>query len=353
MKKLLPLIILVLIVGGAWFFSRGSGSAPGSSTGGPAGSAGVVGSGEGQADGGTTSGGAGTDGTRGDDAMFDGDGDTRPAAEMYKTLEDALRAVKDGAGQYDDIVLEQFTLPGEDCSWCPAFYASVKELLLDPATPQDQQSYYAEILAISGRVENLQTLADAVTNAPNKETADLYAEALELTVGGDEVVKFLGEQMGATNETLREAAVAGMTNQGSRLALELLYKNTVERGDPDGYYSLGIGLGESVPEEEALPYVQELALKRDQYSSLAVKSMINAGLPGLKLVFDMLTNSKDPEFDRGMLKDAVDHVNYDEETEAFLKKASESPNQPLVAEFAKQILEDFNVDEQSEEPAEE
>ena len=65
------------------------------------------------------------------------------------------------------------------------------------------------------------------------------------------------------------------------------------------------------------------------------------------MVFDILTNSKSAEADKEMLKGAVDHVIYDEESETFLKKAAENTSQPLVADFAKQILEDFNLDDSS------
>ncbi|MFM1848320.1 MAG: hypothetical protein RL417_1794 [Pseudomonadota bacterium] len=277
------------------------------------------------------------------DALFNADGETKPAAQFYENAADALKAIQAGSREYDDMILEQFTLPGEDCTWCPELYKSVKDLLADQALASDQRSYYAEILAISGRVDNLAVLVDGIKNAPAKEIADTYSEALELTMGKDDVVEFLREHLDASNESLREASVAAVTNQGSRLAAEALYKNTVERGDPDGYYSVGIGLAELVPNEETLPYLQELALKRDQYSHLAVKALINGGQPGLQIVFDILNNSKDGEADKKLLQEAIDHVNYDEETEAFLKKTVETSKQPVAVEFAKSILEDFTA----------
>jgi hypothetical protein len=60
-------------------------------------------------------------------------------------------------------------------------------------------------------------------------------------------------------------------------------------------------------------------------------------------VFDILNNSKDSEADKRLLQDAIDHVNYDEETEAFLKKTIETSKQTVAVEFAKSILEDFNA----------
>jgi hypothetical protein len=66
------------------------------------------------------------------------------------------------------------------------------------------------------------------------------------------------------------------------------------------------------------------------------------------MVFDALTNSKDPDFDRQMLKDAVDHVNYDPDVEVYLKKIASSSKQPVAAEFAKQIIDDFGSQAEEE-----
>lgn len=354
MKKIFPLLLLILLGVAAWFYS--SGKTPSSST-----QAGSANGSNGTVRGDMINDINALDGSGGEGAgsvdrlgsnqmldpglnqeMFNAEGETKPAAQFYANAEDAFKAIQNGAKDYDDMILEQFTLPGEDCTWCPELYKSIKDTLADQALPNDQRSYYAEILAISGKVENLGVLVDGIKNASSKEIEDTYAEALELTAGRDDVVEYLTEHMSSTSDSLREASVAAVTNQGSRLAAEVLYKNTVDRGDPDGYYSVGIGLGELVPSEETLPYLQELALKRDQYSHLAVKALINGGQPGLQIVFDILNNSKDGDADRKLLQDSIDHVNYDEETEAFLKKTAETSKQPVAVEFAKQILEDFN-----------
>lgn len=359
MKKLLPLFVLIVVVAGIWFAVSKSGGA--SST---------------TATGGTTANntlapspipavpvGGNTahvnqnpdDATDAEDDGEDVDIDTRLAPEVYKNADDALNAVKNGAKDYDDVILSQFTQPGEDCTWCDTFYKSIKDLINAPDAKPEQKSYYAEILAISGRVDNVSTLVDLIKNAKKPEEAQLYAEALELSVGKDDVVTYLAEQLKSKDQTLKESSIAAITNQGSRLSAEILYKNTVEGGNPDGYYSQGIGLGELVPSEDAMPYLQELVQKRDQYSHLAVKSLLNSGLPGLRIVMDTLTNSKDPEADKLMLKDAIDHVNYEEDVETYLKKLVETSKQPLVVDFAKSVLTDFATQdaESGEEPAEE
>ena len=279
--------------------------------------------------------------------------DDRTATEIYKNADDALAAVKKGAVSYDDLIIEQFTEPGEDCSWCNEFYKQVKDLLAQDSTPQDQKSYYAELLAISGRTANIEALVEAIKSAKTPESADLYAEALELSQGKEAVVNYLGTQLDTTNETLKDSLVAALTNQSSRSAAEMLYKQTVKANDPDGYYSKGIGLGEFIPDPDSFPYLQDLVTKRDQYSHLAVKSLLNSGAGGLRVVLDVLSNAKDPNSDRALLKDATDHVIFDEETEPLLKKTLETSKNPVVIEFVKQILDEHKAEESAADSVEE
>ena len=65
------------------------------------------------------------------------------------------------------------------------------------------------------------------------------------------------------------------------MAFETVFKHVTEAGDPDGYYAQGIGPGEMILDETALPKAQEFALQRNQYSHLAVKAMLNSGIGGL------------------------------------------------------------------------
>lgn len=349
MKKLLPLIVLALIAVGVVFYARSKGSenTPASEQPGATGSAATSGG-----NAGSTSADSASDvpnievkapggSSRDSDGLVDDD--ARPATDVYKNADDALNAVKEAAKNYDDVVLEQFTELPLDCSWCDRFYKSVSELALSPTSSQDDKSYFAEILAVSGRLDNVKTLVEAIKGAAKPEEADVYSEALEIAIGRDDVVSYLGKEIEGAPDNLRESITAALTNQSSRLAAETLYKHTVERGDADGYYQQGIGLAEFIPNEEALPAFQEWAAKRDQYSHLAVKSLLNSGLDGLRIVYQVLESSKDPEFDRKMLQNAVEHVNYEEAIETIAKEKANSPN-PVIAEFSKKILEDFNTE---------
>lgn len=355
MKKILPVILLVVVAAALWFAlsSRDQGSSSvktaSTSTNQPKDPTDVrdgmindIQSGRSQ--------GLSPDDEDGEDSETY---DERNAIERYKTLDEALKAIKDGAVDYDDLVLDQFTELPQNCSWCDDFYKEVKGLLLSPETKSEQKSFYAEVLAISGRLENIKTLVDAIKGAANSDDADVYAEALELAVGKDDIVKYLGEQIDTGNDTLREASVAAITNQGSRLAVELLHDHTVKRGDPDGYYSVGIGLGEVVPEPDAYPVLQGLVTARDQYSHLATKSLLNAGLDGLKIVVDSLSNSPNPEFDSEMLKTAKDHVTFDDETMKYLEEVAGKSSNPAVQAFARETLDEFKQMEAESEQDEE
>jgi hypothetical protein len=273
--------------------------------------------------------------------MAEGIEEIKPAAETYNSAEDAFAAAVKGAKDFDDSILEQFTEPGPDCTWCPAFYNSVQEIVTNPNTPQDQKSYMAEILAISGRADNIQVLVDSIKNAKSSTEADIYAEALELTLGKDDVTKVLGEQLSTTNDTLREAAVAAVTNQGTRLAAEILQKHVSERNDPDAYYAQGTGPAEFIPDEEAMPFVQEQVAKRDTYSPQWAKALVNAGLPGLQSLFDQLENSSNPEGDKTLIQGLIDHVNYEDGVKELTDNVIANSRSQRAVEFAKQIQDEI------------
>jgi hypothetical protein len=273
---------------------------------------------------------------------------SKPANEVYTSAEDALNAVKNGASNYDDTILEQFTLVGQDCAWCDNFYKSMKDLVTSPSTSNDEKSYFAEILAISGRVDNVNSLLQAIESAPSSDVSEIYSEALEMTIGKDDVVKFLGSKLNTNNNTLKESIVAAISNQGSPLAIDTLYKQSRDSGNPDGFYSQGTGLGEVIPDQDSFPQLKSFMDKKDDYSHLAVKSLLNAGYDGLKVVAESLQNSKDSENDKKILKDAADHVSYDEETEKYIKDLAEKSSNPALTDFAKSVQASFASNEASD-----
>jgi hypothetical protein len=199
----------------------------------------------------------------------------------------------------------------------------------------------AEILAISGRPDNVQVLVDSIKNAKSSTEADIYAEALELTLGKDDVTKVLGEQLSTTNDTLRESAVAAVTNQGTRLAAEILQKHVTERNDPDAYYSQGTGPAEFIPDEDAMPFVQEQVAKRDAYSPQWAKALVNSGLPGLQSLFEQLETSNNPDADRALIKGIIDHVNYEDGVKELTDNVIANNRSQVGIDLAKQIQDEI------------
>lgn len=274
--------------------------------------------------------------------------EVQPATELYQTAAEAFDAILKGSTTYDDQVFEQFVGIG-NCSWCNELYTQLKQAMLDPESSDDQKSYFAEVLAISGEPSNIETIVNAIKEAPDPDSADLYAGALEVTIGDDDTVKYLQTQLDTDNSKLHDSVLAAITNHGSPLAIQTIYDETVKNGDPDGFYSLGIGLGEVVPDEQSIPLLTELANRRDDYSHLAIKALLNSGIDGLRVVIDTLNASTDPEGDKKLLKDAVDHVSLEDETEAYARELIKTSSNPLVLNFANQILEEFEVEEEEEE----
>ncbi len=277
-----------------------------------------------------------------------------PAAQRYHSAEEALAAVKKASLDYDDFILEEFVELG-DCAWCDKFYPELLKSLRDPSLSIDERSYFGELLAVSGKLDNIKELVKSLEQAGSDDERDMYGESLELAVGGDDMIQVLSEYMSNENDTLRESVVSAISNQGSRLAAEKLYNDLVSgQGKDHDYYSLGIGLGEMVPDESALPFLQELVIKRAPHSDLAVKALINSGLPGLTIVFDSLASEKDEAKGTEMLKDAVDHVITEDGVIDFLTKASQNQAYPqFLKEFANNALTEAKAEEVDEEEEEE
>jgi hypothetical protein len=108
---------------------------------------------------------------------------------------------------------------------------------------------------------------------------------------------------------------------------------------------VGIGPGEFIPDEEALPFVQEQVQKRDQYSAAWAKSLVNAGLPGLQSLFEQLENSNNPESDRALVKDVLDHVNYEDGIKETVDNVIANSRNPEAVNLAKQIQAEMSQQE--------
>ncbi len=278
--------------------------------------------------------------------LSDEDAQVIPAGQKYKSAEEALTAIKKGAVDYDDFVLEEFVQLG-DCSWCDNFYTEVSKLINDTSINIDEKSYYGELLAVSGKLDNIKILVKGLEESKSNDDRDMFGESLELAVGGNEMVDYLSKYVDSSNELMRESAVSAISNQGSRLAAETLYKDMIDgSGKNHDYYSLGIGLGEMVPDEEAMPFLQDIVIKRAAHADLAIKALVNSGLSGLTVVFDSLASEKDEAKGQELLKDAIDHVITEDGVVGFLTAASTNNKYPqFLKDFAKKGLDEAQAEE--------
>jgi len=223
--------------------------------------------------------------------------------ETYASAKDALYAVSTAAKNYDNDMLEKFKLPGTNCSWCEEFYSQVRGLLSSESMPLAERHYMALLLAESGRPENIEALIDAAVTATSTELKNLFSEALELTVGNDEVVRFLGMQLEKAPEGVRESIGTALTRQSSLAAAEELYRQArINPAEEEISFNDGIGLEELAATEEVLPFLSEIVRKRDEVSNLAAVALINSGEAGFR---EFLTVIESPEYADTQLLDTV------------------------------------------------
>ena len=271
--------------------------------------------------------------------------DIIPANRAYQSAAGAMDKILASADDYDDIVLEQFAELPDSCEWCNELYENVKEEML-ATEDENLKSYLAELLAITGKEKNLETIFNAYNESDDDNSRDAYLEALEFTAGDDNLVEFLSTKLATINgdELLRESTIAAISNHGSRNAIEALYQETVKSGDSDGFYALGMGIGEIIPNDDSLPYLVELAEKKDDYSHLAIKALINQGDQGLREAINVIEGSSDSALNQKLLTDALDHVSFDEETENYIKEVQKTTQSPDVKAFADEIIADMEYE---------
>ena len=272
--------------------------------------------------------------------------EVKPANEVYANAAAALEAVKNGALRYDDIILEQF-VGLKDCSWCPEFFSGVKEMMLAESSSSDLKSYSAEILALSGSVENVGSLFEALETSANPDNATIYAEALELAYGDDQLVSYLTGKLDSDKSAVKEASLAALTNHGSPTAVDAVYKATVAANDPNGFYDQGLGLGEMIPDEAAIPTITDLAKKNDQYSHLAVKALLNYGTDGLKIVDSIINDLDEPSVAK-LLENAVDHVAFEDDVKSIASQGAAQAKTDAARNFWNSILEEIKLSEDEE-----
>ena len=263
-KQVISIIIVIAIIGGVWYWSQTDQGAQQNAAVNPSASSSTATGDVHSADGltaNTDGGPAATDKSEADIEQLNPEEFPDVSAdEVYKNADEALEAISRASVDYDDLVLQQFVAL-KDCAWCEPFYSSVKDLVLQ-TTDIDQNSFYAEVLAISAKRENIEFLVDQVKSDPKSERSEAIAEALEFAVTDDDTVQYLSNFLEDPSELLVESVAAAISNQGTVLAARILYDNAIKTDNPDGFYSVGVGLGEMIPEPEAFVVLQEQVLNQ-------------------------------------------------------------------------------------------
>lgn len=269
-------------------------------------------------------------------------------SEAPATAEKAFNLLSQAAKNNDKSLLDEIGKLDPNCAFCDEFYKRSRQQLTSSELRSDERAIFASALARSGRSDNISQVVDLMESAGQhpelQDSPSVYANALDETTLEAPVIDDISEGLNSENRYYREAIVSLLTQQGTKDAAERLYQHITEQGVKDGYYNSGMGIGKMYPQPDAIPYLEELARQRDQYSRLAIDALLNSGREGLDRVIALLGDSKDYQSDKSLLKNAVDHISRDPETLAYLKTLSKTAKQQAMREVAQQVLAEKQID---------
>ncbi len=265
----------------------------------------------------------------------------KSSPQRFNSAEEAFKASKEAVEKYDIEFIESFTLP-VNCSWCNEFYNKIRNLLLTEELTSEAKNFYAELLAVSGNPSNLDFLLELYASLKTSSDKEFVRNALELIVANDEVLEWLGEKLNSVEDpALKESILAGITNQDSVKAIEILYDYLLKSPDPSSDDLKGLGLSEAVPPDEALGFlVEKFKASDSKYRKYIAAAILNNGLEGIKKFSDLLATDEgkllvsDFEYLSG-------HVVFDPEIEAYLTDVLNKGNDTQKL-FAKTVIDSFN-----------
>jgi hypothetical protein len=278
--------------------------------------------------------------------LFNSVSGAAPKASVDTVTHQAVALLRQAAESNDKEIYKQIGALPKGCRGCAEFFEQTRGILADKGLPYDQRLFFAGALAASGAPSNQSFLLGEIRKAANDPAgADVSAAALARQLerqqqGGpisDEVIDELSNDLSEENPYLRDAALSILTRQGSLQAAQSLYSYTIENQDRDGFYRQGMGLGHITPSQEAFPFLRDLVRRRDQYSHLAVKALLNAGQDGISEVISLLSEVEGAKPDKGLLQNAVDHVPVYGAALRQMDNLRGSAN-PTVRELAQQVV---------------
>lgn len=276
---------------------------------------------------------------------------------LPETAEKAFNLLSQAAKNNDKTMLDQVSQLGPNCAFCDEFYKRTRQQLTSSELRSDERSVFASALVRGGGTANVNQVVDLLQSAGEhpelQDSPNVYADALGDTTLAPEIIDEISAGLESENRYYREAIVSMLTQQGTKEAAQKLYDHVIEAGIKDGYYNSGMGIGKFNTQPDAIPYLEELALKRDQYSGLAIDAILNTGREGLDRVIALLSDSKDYQSDKKLLRNSVDHIDRDAQTLAYLKTLSKTGKTQAIRELAQHVLaekdiEVFNLEKDNE-----
>ncbi|MCB0319702.1 MAG: hypothetical protein KDD60_02180 [Bdellovibrionales bacterium] len=284
------------------------------------------------------------------------------AADLaYSILsEEANRGSRDLINQMRKKVAAGEPLP----KWQNEFLKRASSAMTDLSLSRDLRADAARALAASGTSSSISALIDSAesfNDASAGRDATPFNQALKDAQLSDESVSLIGDKLNSSREeqnggepeevlddSLTEAMISALTRDGSLAAAEAIYEHMQNSEHAEDYYQIGIGLASMTPQPDAIPFLQDLMEQKNEFSHLALKSILNSGEAGLDQVFAFLETA-DPRADYELLHNAVDHVKFPpgkswESVQSYLEKKRNSASSPLVAEFAREIIHEKELD---------
>lgn len=280
-----------------------------------------------------------------------GESDTQADAEPDGGGSDPILSV-DEAARAIDLSDENFFAAlrlNPHCADCDQIFAAVKQQFAALAVGADpvKVKLLASALAQSERAEMVQEIISryrAASGDPAIQT--MLAESLELVSGDEEVSRELAPLVRPEEgEELKEAAVTGLSGMNDTVAAEALLQFARSVGDGKGGYDTAVGLGEFIPNAEAVPFLQRVAADGSAEAPLAIRALFNGGAESTKSAIEAILAVPESEQQR-LLSGAQSHVLMEPLTLDYLKSLAaggqrlSAPLRAFIAEIlAKDVRE--------------
>jgi hypothetical protein len=231
------------------------------------------------------------------------------AARIYSTAEQALPFVEEFLSTGLTETLAEFTGIQGDCSWCAELFQQLGDMIADTSTPEEERFRAAMLLSGTARVEAAEVLIEKAEQDPTFGVRTVLFESLARVPPTPEIIALYNQKLQDNDaEKIREALVAALGFGRSLEAAQALYRDITLHNDTDGFARDRIGLAYFNADANALPYIRSLVEKRDEFSPLAFRSLLNSGEEGLRTALDVLASEPNDTFWSDVIQNAPKYL---------------------------------------------